>query len=120
VAFAIFYNRTDCQAIAAQLVRSDLSAAHRATADAYWDGGFHKWDTDPLAKSDRIQGDSETREVVIAGSGLNKQGLRNLLYAIAANYADIPPMVVGSTEYMNAIADDLATSAVEPWSAGGG
>lgn len=114
--FAIFYNRDDLEAISIQLNRGDLNIIDKEEAFSFWDGGFNRWDIDPRAKSDHLQGDSDTRETVVNANNFDLTEFRELLTRIGTNYTDLPGMIVGATEYMNAISDDLATSAVEPWS----
>lgn len=111
MAFAIFYEPGDFVAIAKQLRRPDLSMADKIVAAQVWDSGFRYYESCPFASIEKSEGDNMIHELVI--SGPTKLEMQTLLRSIGATFggeAGDP-----EAEYMNAIADDMSVSAVEPW-----
>jgi hypothetical protein len=108
-----FYNRSDLGAIAVQLSRGDLTGQDKTEADASWDAGFRTWDIAARAPADRLEGDSDTRLLVITSNNLNLQDFRDLLMRMSTTYP--------GAEYLESISNDLggSSAAVEPWNAGG-
>jgi hypothetical protein len=134
--FAIIYTRQDMTAIAAEVTNPGLSNQERQTANRYWSGGINNWANAPYAGDARacVQVTQETapvaspgsvvtqigsnpnmwmicdpdiRAVVCSGTQVSKQGLVDFLRAIGNKYP--------GAQYMTAIADDVALTAVEPW-----
>lgn len=116
MAFAIFYERVDLEAMAEQLSRQDLAAGDLAEAEQAWDHGFRHWDTAGLVPMARFAAQPNSRLLVISSNSLNLEDFRALLRRIAAQFpGDL------HAEYMDSIANDLGGSdaAEEPWNAGG-
>lgn len=105
--FAIFYNRFDMSAIAAEATNPGLTPQERQVAQKYWNAGIKDWSSAPLAPADRMDGDPDTRIVIVDGSQVSLQGLIDFLNAVGNKYP--------GAYYMTAIADDLSRTAVEPW-----
>lgn len=113
--FAILYNRQDLTAIAAEATNPGLTGGERNEINRYWNAGLRDWASAPIAPIEyrcvnTPQGtvcDDDMRVVVISSTQVSKAGLIAWLRAIGAKYA--------GALYMLAIADDLTTTAVEPW-----
>lgn len=105
--FAIFYNREDLSAIAAEATNPGLTPAERQTAQRYWNAGIKDWASAPVAPPDRQDGDPDTRILIVDGQQVSLQGLVDFLNAIGNKYP--------GALYMTAIGDDLARTGVEPW-----
>lgn len=119
MAFAVFYEVTDLQAIAAQIVRTDLSESDKTKAAAIWNNGFKDWEVSGACPYAKTEGSPFIRAVVV--SSVTLQHFVDLLRSIATSFPQDPAAV-----YMGAIADDISaapfgdnSAAVEPWSAGG-
>lgn len=105
MAFAIFYNRQDLSPIAAEFTKGSLSGQDRSYARSVWNAGLSGWDTAPQAPAEYLQGDPDTRILVITSG--TKQEMRDFLYRMCNNNQ--------GAVYMCAIADDMAGTAIEPW-----
>jgi hypothetical protein len=113
--FAVLYNRQDLAAIAADATNPGLSSSDRNEANRYWNGGLRDWSTAPVAPVEYrcvTNGsgtfcDDDMRVVVVSGAQVSKAGLVTLLRRIGTTYP--------GALYMQAIADDVANTAVEPW-----
>ena len=114
--FAILYNREDLSAIAADATNPGLSNADRNEANRYWNAGIKNWSTAPIApvefRCTTTSGgtttcDDDMRLLVVSGQNVSKAGLVALLRRIGSTYP--------GAEYMDAIGDDVARTAIEPW-----
>lgn len=106
MAYAILYNRQDLTPIVAECTKASLQGQDKQFAARIWREGLDTWDTAPVAPLQYQQGDPDTRIVVI-NTTTTLQELRDFLYRQCNNN-------LGAV-YMCAIADDLATSALDPW-----
>lgn len=115
--FAIFYNRSDLAAIAGEVQRNDLTVAQKQTATKFWNAGAKNWNTAPVATGTRPNGspfqdsadpNDPTLVLVIDSPSVTLADLISLLRSIATSFPS-------GSQYMNAIADDLSLTAVEPW-----
>lgn len=122
MAFAIFYNTTDLNAIAAQ-VQATLASNYdsfltvqernsvKQTFNRCWNNGMSGWATAPLAGSQDPNfagsGTGDSRIIVVSSSQVTKANLISAMRTLAAK--------VPGASYMLAIADDLVGTCVEPW-----
>lgn len=124
MAFAIFYNSTDLNAIAAQVSAtlannydSFLTTQQRNTVkqtfNRCWQNGLSGWASAPLAGAQSPNdGDADARIIAVNSSQVTKQNLIDALRIIGNN---VPAAQVPSAPYMLAIANDLQGTAIEPW-----
>lgn len=131
--FAIFYNREDFTAIAAEATNPGLTNTEKQYANRLWSGGLSAWASAPTAPeaqscvvipfqptnlnptqtaTDLGNGswklcDSDIRVCVVSGTQVSKQQTIDWLRLIGNKYP--------GALYMTAIADDIALTAVEPW-----
>jgi len=135
--FALFYKRQDVTAIAAEVSNPGLTPQEKNTANRYWNGGLKDWSTAPQAPQvdpygcvtipfEPIPGEIDPDKtwtqnpdgtwlvcdptmliIVVSGAQVSKQGLVDFLRLIGNKYP--------GALYMLAIADDVANTAVEPW-----
>lgn len=109
---ALFYNRQDASQIAAEATRVDLSGADKTFAQRLWNGGLKDWSSAPVAPANSpyfgegVAAGSPTLMFVVSGTGVTKQAISDWLRRLASTSASY---------YLEAIAVDLLTSAVEPW-----
>ena len=134
--FAIFYKSADLQALAAQATNPGLTGQERNEINRYWNAGLRDWQTAPQAPEqyrcvdipfEPVPGqidpdktwtqnangswhvcDPTMRVVVMSSNQVSKDGLINWLRTIGNKYP--------AALYMLAIADDIALTAVEPYS----
>lgn len=112
MAFAIFYDDSDAQAIAGALTRADLTNAERQQAQKFWNGGLKDWQTAPFGLSPcadaSVAPANSSRRLVISAVGLTKQDFVNLLNTIGTR--------VGGTVggYLTTLALDVAQCGQEP------
>jgi hypothetical protein len=109
MAMAVFLNSADLAAFLAALQAAvpSLSGADR-TAINRLITALTNWQNLPTAPSDRRQGDADTRVVVLSQSGQTKQAIIDLLNRVHARG-------IAGTTFLQAVAKDLRTSAVDPW-----
>jgi hypothetical protein len=131
--FAIFYTREDFTAIAAEATNPGLTPQEKQYATALWNRGLNAWSTAstaPEAQScvnipfqpsnlnptqtatQNPDGswklcDSDIRVCVVDGVNVSKQQTIDWLRLIGNKYP--------GALYMLAIADDIESTAVEPW-----
>lgn len=133
--FAIFYDINDLNAIAAAVNNPGLTPQERQEINRYWNAGLRDWQTAPTAPdaqactitknnpannplltgyvfTDNGDGtwklcDPNIKVIVMSGSQVSKSGLINWLRTVGGKYP--------SLLYMQAIADDIALTSVEPW-----
>lgn len=115
MAFAIFYNMQDLQAMAAAFQDAGISGKDRNDGRTYWNNGLSGWQTAPLASAtpgatthpDIGWGDPDVRIIVVQNATL--ASLRQYLDFLKGKY----PQCV----FLGALADDLThpLAAVEPW-----
>jgi hypothetical protein len=106
MAFAIFYNRQDLTPIVAEATRPTLTGADRTLAQKLWNGGLKGWDQAPVYGGREAEGDPDCRVVIVSAQGVSKQDMIDLLYRLANQ---------PGAEYMRAIANDMESTAIEPW-----
>ncbi len=119
MAYAIFYNHQDLTAIAAnvqatmasnydQFLTTTQKNTAKQTFTRAWNGGLSGWSTAPLAGAlDPNGGDTDALIIVVSGQQVLKADLISALRIVGQN--------VPNADYMNAIADDLTNTAIEPW-----
>lgn len=135
MAFAIFYNPADSQAIADALQSTQLTAQERQYANRLWQGGASGWQSAPPAPSEHACVSVPTEPVAeridpvkiwsqqadgrwlvcdptmtvlaLSGTGVTKQATADWLKQIGSKYPEL--------SYMVAISEDILLTAVEPW-----
>ena len=135
--FAIFYKRADLAEIAAEAQNLVLTPQERQYGTRLWNGGLSGWSSAPQAADAQacvdtpptsdgnppIVGpgisvtqlpnggwricDPDIRVLVLSGSQISKQQTVDWLRAIGNKYP--------GAEYMAALGDDVALTAIEPW-----
>ena len=131
--FALFYNREDLTAIAAEATNPGLTTQERQYANRLWNGGLNGWASAPTAPEAQScvivpfsppnlkptqtvtplgDGtfklcDSDIRVCVVSGTQVSKQQTIDWLRLIGNKYP--------GALYMTAIADDVERTAIEPW-----
>jgi hypothetical protein len=115
VAFAVFYNMDDLQAMAEAFVDASISGKDRNDGRTYWNNGLSGWQNAPLASADLMAsthpdiawGEEDLRLVVVQNNTL--ASLRQYLYFLYAKY----PNCV----FLQALANDLThpLAVIEPW-----
>ena len=111
MAFAMFYNRQDVSQIVAEISRSDISAADKSCALKLWNGGLKNWSTTaPAPANSPYFGEgipaNPTLMFVVGGSGVTRQLTVEWLRRLSVGSA---------SAYLEAIAEDMLITAVEPW-----
>lgn len=118
--FAIFYEQGDLAQITANVQAIGagsfvgLTNTDKTNATRLWNAGLKNWATAPLGQSPYEQPGScpTCRQLVISGTQVNLQMLRDLLYKVCR----LPSSTV-DMQYLCALADDMGgtSGAVEPW-----
>lgn len=112
MAFAMFYNRQDASQIAAEVGRTDLSAADKNYGQKLWNGGLKDWSSAPVAPANSpyfgegVEAGNPTLIFVVSGVGVSKAETADWLMRLAGDSASY---------YLEAIALDMLQTAVEPW-----
>jgi hypothetical protein len=112
MACAIFYNHQDMGQIAAEPGRTDLSPGDYAYGQLLWSGGLSDWSSAPPAPANSpyygegVADGNPTLMVVLNAPGVTKDATVEWLTRLAPTSA---------CYYLEAIALDMASTAVEPW-----
>jgi hypothetical protein len=115
MAFALFFNSNDLNAMAEAFNDASINGRDRQDGRTYWNNGLSGWQNAPLASSvpaaathpDIGWGDEDVRILVVQNNTL--ASLRQYLYFLFGKY----PNCV----FLQALADDLThhLAVVEPW-----
>jgi len=112
MAFTIYYNDEDAQAIANGVNRSDLTNTEKQLALKCWNGGLKNWATAPFGLSPcadpLVAPANSSRRLVIDAVGVTKQDFANLLNTIGTRVGGI----VGG--YLTTLALDVTNCGTEP------
>lgn len=119
--FAVFYNRSDLAAVAAEVQNisnaQGFTSQDKQTATRLWNGGLQAWSLALPATGNRPNGNpyqdsadplDPTLVLVLDGPQISKAQMIALMRKVCS------VLPVGS-QYMCAIADDMESTAVEPW-----
>jgi hypothetical protein len=106
MAFAIFYDMADLVPFTTDFTAPTLSGSDKTLATKIWNGGLSGWQSAPVAPPQYQQGDPDTRILVINATNVTKQNMIDLLRRVAP---------LPGCGFLRPIADDMVTSAIEPW-----
>jgi hypothetical protein len=106
---ALLYNFQDLQPLVANATRTNLPQADRQLCQKIWNGGLRNWDDLQIARfvaPAYQQGDPDTRGVIIDTPDVTKQDIIDLFNRIGTT--------TPGAGFLQSIADDMRTSALEP------
>jgi hypothetical protein len=111
MAFAIYYNLADLTPLVALAqAQASFTNAEKQLAGKIWNGGLRDWDkaSNLVGASDpHAGGDPDCRRVVINAQGVTLADFIGLCRTVGNR---VPGAI-----FLDAIASDLQTTAVEPW-----
>jgi hypothetical protein len=108
MAFHVYLNRDDLQAMQTQVMRADMPAGEAQTVTRVWNGGLLNWDVATRATTDKNLGDMETRDLVMSPQGMGVAEFAAFLRRIAGYF----PGDEGA-QYMDALADHISNTGTE-------